>query len=172
VKHNWDTHPASWPVARLLEHCDVRFQRRSGPGGQHRNKVETGVVIVFRPADVRAEATERRGREANRTTAIARLRRRLAVRVRSASLAAAAPSPLWCSRLVSGRVSVSPRHADFPALLAEALDVLKHFDWHTGLAAVALKCSATQLVRFIQREPEALAYVNDRRRERGLAALR
>ena len=38
------SHPATWPEGRLLKHCSSRRQRRSGPGGQHRNKVETAVV--------------------------------------------------------------------------------------------------------------------------------
>src|SRR5262245_61928816 len=142
---NWESHPAGWPIAQLLAHCEVRFQRRSGPGGQHRNKVETGVVIVFLPADVRAEATERRTREANRETAIGRLRRKLAVKLRASRDEAGKPSPLWRSRVVGRRVNVSERHADYPALLAEALDMLEHCEWDTREAATRLHCSATQL---------------------------
>jgi hypothetical protein len=61
---------------------------------------------------------------------------------------------------------------DFPALLAEALDMVNYCDWDTREAAARLHCSPTQLVRFIQREPEALAYVNDQRRQRGFSTLR
>ena len=36
-------HPAALPFDALLKECEVRRLRRSGPGGQHRNKVETAV---------------------------------------------------------------------------------------------------------------------------------
>ena len=34
-------HPAELPIPELLRQCEVVHTRRSGPGGQHRNKVET-----------------------------------------------------------------------------------------------------------------------------------
>lgn len=56
-------------------------------------------------------------------------------------------------------------------MIAEALDAIhaKHFD--VRLAAAALGCSATQLIRFIAKAPEALAAVNTERAERGLHRL-
>ena len=61
----------------------MRHERRSGPGGQHRNKVSTAVVITHRPTGVRAEANERRSQAENHREAVRRLRVRLAVEVRS-----------------------------------------------------------------------------------------
>ena len=75
-------HPAGLPRDELLRDCDVRRQRRSGPGGQHRNKVETGIFIEHTPTGVRAEATEQRSQPKNQEIAIWRLRVRLAVEVR------------------------------------------------------------------------------------------
>ena len=51
------SHPAAHDLERLLADCDVRFTRRSGPGGQNRNKVETAVVLTHRPTGLVAEAT-------------------------------------------------------------------------------------------------------------------
>ena len=48
-------HPASLDDDRLLAECDQSFLRRSGPGGQNRNKVETAVVLRHRPTGLIAE---------------------------------------------------------------------------------------------------------------------
>jgi protein subunit release factor B len=54
------------------------YFRGSGPGGQHRNKVETGVRLTHLPSGVTVTATERRSRTRNREAALERLARRLA----------------------------------------------------------------------------------------------
>ena len=61
-----------------LEHdCDVEFFVASGPGGQHRNKVETGVRLIHRPSGISVTATERRSQHANREVAFERMAIRL-----------------------------------------------------------------------------------------------
>ncbi len=64
-----------YPTDRLsLERdCDVEFFIASGPGGQHRNKVESGVRLVHRPSGVTVTATERRSQHANREVAFERM---------------------------------------------------------------------------------------------------
>src|SRR6478735_5738430 len=76
-------HPADLTPSKLLAECVVRRQRRSGPGGQHRNKVQTAVVLVHQPTGIRSEATEQRSQAVNQQVAIHRLRVKLAIRVRS-----------------------------------------------------------------------------------------
>lgn len=168
-------HPAALPPDALLAQCEQSARRRSGPGGQHRNKVETGVVLVHRPTGVTGQASERRSRRENTAVALARLRRQLALDVRSppAGVAPAAPpSALWRARTGGGRLTISTRHADYPALLAEALDTVHALGFEPAAAAAALGVSATQLVRLLAREPRALAAVNAARAARGLHALR
>lgn len=62
----------------LLGQCDEDFFVASGPGGQHRNKTETGVRLTHRPSGVVITATERRSQVQNRGAALERLRERLA----------------------------------------------------------------------------------------------
>lgn len=59
----------------LLAECDETFFIASGPGGQHRNKTETGVRLAHRPTHVTVTATERRSQLQNRGAALERLRR-------------------------------------------------------------------------------------------------
>ncbi len=61
----------------LERDCDLDFFIAGGPGGQHRNKVETGVRLVHRPSGTTVTATERRSQHANREAAFARMAQRL-----------------------------------------------------------------------------------------------
>jgi len=164
-------HPAQRPTADLLEDCDIRFSRKGGPGGQHRNKVETAVVIHHRPTGVTGDANERRSQKDNRAVAAFRLRVNLALAVRR-PLTRAKPSDLWQTRCTRGRVVINPTHDDFPALLAEALDALAACNDDLAEAATFLGCSTSQLVKLLKIEPRAIACLNDRRRERGEHAIR
>lgn len=63
---------------RALEaECDIEFFTAGGPGGQHRNRVATGVRLRHRPSGIVVTATERRSQAANRRVALERLQARL-----------------------------------------------------------------------------------------------
>jgi protein subunit release factor B len=64
----------------LLDECELEFFVAGGPGGQHRNKTETGVRLKHRPTGLVGTATERRSQLQNRLTALERLREKLARR--------------------------------------------------------------------------------------------
>lgn len=69
-------------LEKLARDCVFEFYRASGPGGQHRNKVETGVRVRHVPSGLRAQATERRSRERNRVEALTRLAAAIAAKTR------------------------------------------------------------------------------------------
>jgi hypothetical protein len=161
-------HPARLPVEKLLEECTLRHARRSGPGGQHRNKTESAVVLKHEPTGVEGQASERRSQADNHRNAVKRLRLRLAIEVRSATDGEAAPSELWRSRCREGKIVCSGEHADFPALVAEALDVIACRHGHLSSSAEQLECTVSQLVKFLGKEPAALARMNAIRRDYGL----
>ena len=160
-------HPAALSPDELLAQCDVRRVRRSGPGGQRRNKVETGVVLRHRPTEIMAEASERRSQAENQRLAISRLRTNLALEVRLPVEPASALSELWRSRCRAGRISINPGHADFPAILAELLDTLTACDMKLSTAAERLTTTGSQLTRLLKVEHRALLIVNRRRTELG-----
>jgi len=165
-----EVHPACLPEDALAEACEIRTTRRSGPGGQHRNKVETAVIVRHVPSGIEAEANEARSQAENRRKAIFRLRLRLALAVRCP--AADAPSALWTRRCPKGRIAVNPTHDDFPAMLAEALDQLHDTGGQVAEAAQRLGCSGSQLTRFLKDEPVALKLVNTWREQGGHRPLK
>jgi hypothetical protein len=170
-------HPASLPVEELLSQCDVRRQRRSGPGGQHRNKVETAVILTHRPTGFSAEANERRSQSENHAQAVFRLRMLLAMQFRTPAAShennpLPEPSPLWRQRCVNQRIKIREDHPDFPALLAEVLDVLARADYDLKTAAEHLGSTPSQLVKLLKIEPKALAVINNERQSRGLFPLK
>ena len=165
------THPAALPEDELWAQVRISRHKAGGPGGQRRNKVETAVRLEHRPTGLVAEANERRAAEDNRRMALRRLRRLLALRHREplgeqarAALAAGAwrPSELWVARTGGPRLSVSASHADVPALLAEALDLLAACDDDLGVAAGHLGVAPSRLVKVLRLEPAALSELNRR----------
>jgi hypothetical protein len=161
-------HPASLEPSALKAACELQFQRRSGPGGQHRNKVETAVRLRHRETGITVMASERRQQRANLDVALVRLRLQLALEVRHPWHQ---PTPLWRCRCSSGRISVRARHVDFPAMLAEALDVLEQNGWQVRPSAEKLGCSSSQLLRLVRAHPPAWQLMARQRRAQGLSPL-
>ncbi len=169
---NRPVHPAALIGDELLAQCQLSRSRTSGPGGQHRNKVETAVTLVHAPTGISATATERRSARENKPVAIKRLRLALATEHRVPVPAGEIRSDLWRSRCQGERIVCSLSHADYPTLLAEALDVIDASDYDTGKAATRLGCTASQLHKLVRGHPPAWVNLNQARESRGLRVLR
>lgn len=117
-------HPCVLEEEDLLKQCKVVRTRRGGPGGQHRNKVSTAVVLTHQPSRLTAEASERRSQVQNFKVALGRLRMVLAVKLRTFSEPNGWSPGLVlvqrCSR--KGTLDVSLQHKDFATVLADVLD--------------------------------------------------
>lgn len=166
-------HPAMLSDEALLGECEVHFGKAGGPGGQHRNKVETAVFILHKPTQVMAKASERRKQGENRRMAIRRLREKLARTVRrQIDRNRYKPSKLWQERRQGERMGVNPDHRDYPGLLAEALDVIMARDGDVAGAAGILGITMSQLARLVRHDRASFAAVNKERTKRGLPALK
>ncbi len=171
VQEHPPVHPALLPDEELLQQCEVRTARRRGPGGQHRNKTESAVVIKHLATGIEGQAAERRSQVDNHRNALKRLRRNLAIDVRDSSLLEHVPTELWRKRCRDGRMVINPEHADFTPLLAEALELVYDHMGNVHSAAERLGCTFSQLVKFLKHEPRAWQRVGALRNERGLPEL-
>jgi len=165
-------HPACLHEDELLKRCTLGRSRTGGPGGQHRNKVETAVTITHDESGLEGKAGERRSVRENRPVAIRRLRLALATEVRTTVPDGEIGSELWLSRCRGGKIACNPKHHDYPALLGEAMDVV----WACGLnpraASLRLGCSASQLIKLVKDHPAAMVKWNAARKACGDHALR
>lgn len=168
-------HPACLDDDALLAQCRVRRGRSGGPGGQHRNKVETEITLTHEPTGLLAQAGERRSQLENKQMALRRLRLVLATahrcpppappRRRSLDdILAPSGSPLWRSRRRGATIPCNPDHHDFPALLAEALDTVAACDWEAPAAAEKLEISTSQLIKLVKDHPPAFQAWNQARK--------
>lgn len=172
-QHFISPHPATLEDDALLKQCTVTFGKSGGPGGQHRNKVETAATITHKPTGRVAFAGERRRQIENRTKALRRLQLKLAIEIRAHTHPSRhQPSELWTGRRQGKQISVNPEHRDYPGLLAEALDVVIARKFDVAGAAGVLGVSMSQLAKLIRHNKHAFAMVNEGRIKQGLPALK
>lgn len=163
-------HPCRLDEATLLSQCRLHFTRRGGPGGQHRNKVDSAVVITHLPTQIIAEANERRDQSQNRRVAVARLRRQLAWLVRSE--VPSEVSPLWRARCIENPGDVSPEHWDYPTLVAEAFDRIVECNWELSTAARLLDVTTSRLTKLLRADRQTLEWANRQRAAYNFPAIR
>lgn len=165
-------HPASLADEDLLLVCVLGRGRTSGPGGQHRNRVQTLVELTHTPTGLEAHAGERRSAEENKRVALRRLRTELALCARAPVPLGEIGSEMWRARVQGGRIAVNHDHRDYPAMLAEALDVIWNASLDMKRASLRLNCTRSQLIKMIAKEPRALAALNEARQAKGKHTLK
>lgn len=168
-------HPALIPPEQLLRQCDLLQTRRSGPGGQHRNKVSTAIVLTHKPTAICGEASESRDQARNRQNALRRLRENLALAIRSQKPPEATEHPLETAlraRYHGANFRLAESNPDRPAILALLLDDLALAQWRPPPVAPQWETSASQITRFLKTIPQAFQWLNQQRTQAGLRPLK
>lgn len=168
-------HPAIQVPAELLARCGLRTQRRSGPGGQHRNKTSSGVFLHHEPTGIVAEATERRSQADNRVIALQRLRFRLAIEVRTPSVLdnPAAQEETQLRNEFRGKLlKMNDRNEDKPAVLALVLNDLHASGGQPSAVAPLWETTTSSIVKLVKSHPASFALLNAIRRHHGRSGLK
>lgn len=152
------------PDADLIRQCREERYKSSGPGGQHRNKVETAVRLHHTASGVTAQGEETRSQEENRRHAVHRLREKIAFAVRSPFDLADPDVPLEfvAQRGRGGSLGVNTKNPNYPLIAATALDALTAANGSYATAAHALGVTTSQLRKFLQSNPELWRAVSER----------
>jgi hypothetical protein len=158
--------------AALLAECDVDTYRASGPGGQKRNKTESAVRLRHKPSGLSVIAEESRSQAENRTRALKRLRKALALRLRSPVEGEGVPPAVFACIDRTGRLSVGQRDARYLPAAASVLDLLLELRGSVADTAQRLGITTGNLSSFLTADPDLLLEANRLRASFGLKPLR
>jgi hypothetical protein len=140
--------------------CKYQPCRVSGPGGQHRNKTESGIRIhcLLYP-EIIAIATERRSQHENKKIALQRLRKKIALQIQ------VPPTKLTTALTISTKNHLYALH------LSTLSDALWHHQFHIKETATFLEISSGQLIKQISNDPELWQITNQERKKQNLHPL-
>lgn len=154
----------------LLAQCDFDRFRASGPGGQKRNRTDSGVRLRHRPSGLQAEAVESRSQHDNRARALRRLRVTIALALRAPT----AESTTNEAEALRTLLAVPPsrlRPADLSAL-AVLFDTLEEHGWRISAASAAIGVNTASVSRMLRIDARLWRATAERRAALGLSMLR
>lgn len=156
--------------AELLAQCDVDTFRGTGPGGQKRNKTESAVRLRHRQSGLVSRSDDSRSQHQNRGHALRRLRRLIALELRSRVALDGYRPPQALRELLAGRLG--RRHRLYPPAVAALLDLLVAAELKLSVAAEAAGSSTSKLSRALTNDPALLQKINALRAAADLRPLR
>lgn len=174
------------PPESLLGQCQqTRFQG-SGPGGQKRNRVYSGVRLTHGPSGLWAECVDSRASARNLGEALSRLRLAIALAaVPAVPRAAGAENGLGNGDVTPGaglpgdpapgvafRADANPAHPDYARGALRALSLLRSHGGQLAPAAAALGCTPSALTRYLKEEKAVWARAREIRMGNGLHPLK
>ena len=168
-------HPSVIEQDALIAQCELRTQRRSGPGGQHRNKTSTGAFLTHRLTGVVGEATESRSQSDNRRIALLRLRYRLAIEIRTPAIFETEPNAQEQqvrAQYTGHSMKLAETNSAKPALLALLLNDLHAAGGQPSAVSPKWQVSTSKLIGLLKSHPPAMVLVNRIRRHHGRRDLK
>jgi len=158
--------------AALLAECNVDTYRASGPGGQKRNKTESAVRLRHRPSGLIVIAEESRSQPENKTRALRRLRKAMALRLRRPVEPEGVPAEVQACIDKGGRLDVGQRDARYLPAVATALDLFVAYRGSVADTARRLGLTTGNLSSFLTSDDDVFVEANRLRATFGLRPLR
>lgn len=150
---------------QLLAACTQKGFQGSGPGGQHRNKTNTGVQLNLPQYNLEIKSCEARSAKENKTHALHRMQMAIALNVRETPPAAEIPFPGS-----NGHIQTS--NALFPLFVAHVFDIIATKNGDTKAAAQAFGISPSALVKILRQDKACAEKLQNQRVAGGKAKLK
>ncbi|KAM7508137.1 hypothetical protein LguiA_018590 [Lonicera macranthoides] len=166
---------------QLMKQCEMGTFKASGPGGQHRNKRESAVRLKHLPTGIIAQASEDRSQHMNRASALARLRTRLALKVRNTIDLESYTPPQELLQILPAKSTIrgsdcgpqiGPKNRKFLMGMQALLDLIYAVDGSVADAAKNLGLSTGALSRLILSDDSVRLAVNEFRASKGMKPLK
>ena len=125
------------------------FFKRSGNGGQKRNKTSSAVRVTLKDFDISAEDCTERSQKLNRSKALQKLRHKLAMSVRLEA---------------KGELLTvyAPSNDKYPLFLAGLLDILESVDFSFKECGSKLNLSSSQVEKLLRKDTALWQHVQNR----------
>ena len=134
-------------LGRIVE---FDFFKRSGNGGQKRNKTSSAVRVVLKEFAISAEDCTERSQKVNRSKALQKLRRKIAMTLRQD------PSDEVLT-------AVAPSNERYPLFLAHLLDILESVNYSFKECGIKLNLSSSQVEKLLRRDTALWQFVQSKR---------
>lgn len=149
----------------LLSACTQKGFQGSGPGGQHRNKTNTGVQLSLRPYNLEIKSCEARSAKENRVHALHRMQMAIALNVREEPPIKEIPFPGS-----NGHIQTS--NTLFPLFIAHVFDIMATKNGDTKVAAQAFGLTPSALVKILRQDKSCAEKLQNQRQALGMHKLK
>lgn len=144
----------------LLRACTLKGFQGSGPGGQHRNKTNTGVHLTLPQYNLEIKSSESRSAKENKIHALHRMQMALALNVRETPANPEMPFP-------GSNGHIQPSNPLFPLFVAHVFDIMAVKKGDTKSAAQAFGLTPSALVKILRQDKACATKLQGNRAENG-----
>lgn len=148
----------------LLRACTLKGFQGSGPGGQHRNKTNTGVLLTLREYNLEIKSCEARSAKENKVHALHRMQMALALQVRETPPDVEMPFP-------GSNGHIQPSNPLFPLFIAHVFDRMAQKNGDTKEAAQAFGLTPSALVKILRQDKSCAEKLQNNRQAAGKSRL-